>query len=107
MKRSLLGLVVFVACGPSTPAVTVPAPVVKSESPAPREAPAPEGLAPPQPTLRLPRMRVRGADGQDMERRPRAVDVTVSRPLGETGAGKDSQLDEAVRVLLRKLGRAE
>jgi alanyl aminopeptidase len=55
MKRLLLGLVVFVACGPKSPAVTVPAPVVKSDSAAPREAPAPEGLAPPQPTLRLPR----------------------------------------------------
>ncbi|HEY0992513.1 MAG TPA: hypothetical protein VGD80_35915, partial [Kofleriaceae bacterium] len=55
MKRSLFGLVVFVACAPSTPAVTVPAPVVKSESAAPRESAAPAGLAPPQPTLRLPR----------------------------------------------------
>ena len=58
-------------------------------------------------TLRLPRMRVKGADGTDMEMHPRKVDVPVSRPLGETLEGKDSQLDEAVKVLLKKLGRAE
>jgi len=58
-------------------------------------------------TLRLPRMRIKGADGGDMELHPRRVDTAVTRPLGESGAGKDTQLDEAVRVLLRKLGRAE
>ena len=56
-------------------------------------------------TLRLPRMRVRGADGQDMEMQPRKVDVDARRPLGEKG--KDSQLDAAIRLLLRQLGRAE
>jgi hypothetical protein len=35
------------------------------------------------------------------------VDVTVARPLGEWLAGKDTQLDEAVKALLKKLGRAE
>ena len=34
-------------------------------------------------TLRLPRMRVRAADGSDMERHPRQVDVAVTRPIGE------------------------
>jgi len=38
---------------------------------------------------------------------PRKVDVAVSRPLGESAAGKDSQLDEAIRTLLKRLGRAE
>ena len=57
-------------------------------------------------TLRLPRMRVKAADGGDMEMVPRRVDVPVSRPLGESAAGKDSQLDEAIRTLLRRLGRA-
>jgi C-terminal processing protease CtpA/Prc/Tol biopolymer transport system component len=56
-------------------------------------------------SLRLPRMRVRGADGTDMEMHPRRVDHDVRRPLGERG--KDSQLDQAIRVLLQKLGRAE
>jgi hypothetical protein len=50
-------------------------------------------------------MRVRGADGQDMEMQPRKVDVEAARPLGERG--KDSQLDAAIRLLLRQLGRAE
>jgi C-terminal processing protease CtpA/Prc len=58
-------------------------------------------------TLRLPRMRVKGADGKDMERHPREVDVEVSRPLGEGAAGRDAQLDQAIRTLLEQLGRAE
>jgi len=58
-------------------------------------------------TLRLPRMRVKAADGGDMEMSPRKVDVEVFRPLGESAAGRDSQLDEAIRTLLKKLGKAE
>ena len=58
-------------------------------------------------TLRLPRQRVRASDGSDMERVPRKVDVEVLRPLGESLIGKDSQLDEAIRVLIKRLGRAE
>lgn len=56
-------------------------------------------------TLRLPRMRIRAADGSDMEMHPRGVDVEVTRPLGETG--RDSQLDRAIRTLLARLGFAE
>jgi tricorn protease len=58
-------------------------------------------------TFRLPRMRVRAADGTDMELHPRPVDIAVTRPIGESLAGKDSQLDEAIRALLKQLGRAE
>jgi C-terminal processing protease CtpA/Prc len=58
-------------------------------------------------TLRLPRQRVKAADTSDMERHPRPVDTLVTRPIGETLTGKDSQLDEAIRTLLKKLGRAE
>jgi Tol biopolymer transport system component/C-terminal processing protease CtpA/Prc len=58
-------------------------------------------------TLRLPRQRVKAADGGEMERVPRRVDVEVLRPLGESLTGKDSQLDEAIRVLIKKIGRAE
>jgi len=58
-------------------------------------------------TLRLPRMRVKAADGTDMERHPRPVDVAVTRPVGETLSGNDSQLDEAIRQLLKKLGKGE
>jgi Tol biopolymer transport system component/C-terminal processing protease CtpA/Prc len=57
--------------------------------------------------LRLPRMRIRAADGSDMERHSRTVDYPVSRPVGETLIGQDAQLDEAIRQLLKKLGRAE
>lgn len=59
-------------------------------------------------TLRLPRMRVRAADGTDMENAPRPVDVEVKRPLGEWQAtGQDTQLYQAVRTLLRRLGILE
>ena len=58
-------------------------------------------------TLRLPRQRVKASDGGDMERVPRKVDVEVLRPLGESLIGKDAQLDEAIRVLIRRLGRSE
>ncbi|HEY0189516.1 MAG TPA: M1 family metallopeptidase [Kofleriaceae bacterium] len=46
-------LAVLVSCGPPKPAVTVPAPMAKPEVSA--AAPKPDGLIPPQPTLRLPR----------------------------------------------------
>jgi len=55
-------------------------------------------------TFRLPRMRVTANDGSDMERNPRPVDVEVTRPIGETLTDKDSQLDVAVRELLKQLG---
>ncbi len=54
-------------------------------------------------TLRLPRQRIRGADGKDMEMVPRPVDVHVERPIGEWYSGRDSQLDTAVRELLAQL----
>ena len=58
-------------------------------------------------TLRLPRMRITAVDGTDMERHPRPVDITATRPIGETLSDKDTQLDAAIRALLAKLGRAE
>jgi hypothetical protein len=39
-----------------------------------------------------------------MELNPRTVDVPVTRPIGESLAGKDSQLDMAVRELLGQIG---
>lgn len=51
-------------------------------------------------TLRLPRQRIDGTDGKNMELNPRQVDVPVIRPIGETMTGKDSQLDLAVKELL-------
>ncbi len=54
--------------------------------------------------FRLPRMKITANDGTDMERNPRPVDVEVTRPIGETLTGRDSQLDAAVRELLKQLG---
>src|SRR6185436_11924981 len=53
--------------------------------------------------FRLPRMKVTANDGTVMERNPRPVDVEVTRPIGETLTNRDSQLDAAVRELLKQL----
>ncbi|HEX8128242.1 MAG TPA: S41 family peptidase [Pyrinomonadaceae bacterium] len=55
-------------------------------------------------SVRLPRMKVQAADGTNMELNPRPVDVPVSRPIGETYTGSDSQLETAVRELIKQLG---
>ncbi len=52
--------------------------------------------------LRLPEVRVQGADGKTMEMNPRPVDVEVQRPVGEWIEGRDSQLDRAIEVLLNQ-----
>lgn len=56
-------------------------------------------------TVRLPRQLITSNDGKDMELNPRPVDVPVTRPIGESLTGKDSQLDAAVRELLGQIGR--
>jgi hypothetical protein len=38
-----------------------------------------------------------------MELKPRPVDVAVTRPIGESYMGRDSQLDAAVRELLKQI----
>lgn len=53
--------------------------------------------------LRLPFIRVQGADGEDMERAPRPVDISVRRMAGESYSGRDRQLEQAVEELLRRL----
>lgn len=50
-------------------------------------------------TFRLPRQLILGSDGKNMELNPRQVDVPITRPIGESLTGKDSQLDRAVREL--------
>jgi Tol biopolymer transport system component/C-terminal processing protease CtpA/Prc len=55
--------------------------------------------------FRLPRMRITSADGKDMELHPRPVDIPVTRALGEGPAGRDSQLDAAVKSLLEQINR--
>jgi hypothetical protein len=39
-----------------------------------------------------------------MELNPRPVDVPVTRPIGETYTGRDSQLETAVKELLKQIG---
>jgi C-terminal processing protease CtpA/Prc len=53
--------------------------------------------------LRLPRMKITANDGTNMERHPRPVDIEVTRPIGETLTSHDSQLDVAIRELLKQL----
>jgi tricorn protease len=53
--------------------------------------------------LRLPFIKITAADGSPMEFHPRPVDVPVVRPIGESYTGKDSQLDVAVRELLKQI----
>jgi Tol biopolymer transport system component len=54
-------------------------------------------------SLRIPSTVIRGADGKVMEMNPRPVDVLVERPVGESYTGRDSQLDAAVRELMKRL----
>ena len=54
-------------------------------------------------TFRLPRMKITANDGTNMERNPRPVDIEVTRPIGETLTDRDTQLDVAVRELLKQL----
>jgi len=54
-------------------------------------------------TLRLPFIRIRDAEGKDMELFPRPVDIRVDQPVGEGYSGRDTQLDAAVAALLAKL----
>ena len=55
--------------------------------------------------IRVPFSRITDHEGKDMELHPRAVDVPVSRAVGESYSGKDSQLDRAVSELLQELDR--
>ena len=55
-------------------------------------------------TMRMPATRITTLDGTTMELNPRPVDIPVTRPIGESLLGKDSQLDTAVRELLKQLG---
>ena len=55
-------------------------------------------------SIRMPGTRITSNDGQTMELHPRPVDVPVTRPIGESYAGKDSQLETAVRELLKQIG---
>jgi Tol biopolymer transport system component/C-terminal processing protease CtpA/Prc len=54
-------------------------------------------------SFRLPSTRILDAEGKDMEMHPRPVDRLIVRPIGESYAGKDSQLDAAVEELEKTL----
>ncbi len=56
-------------------------------------------------SLRVPFIKVDGADGKNMELVPRPVDVRAVRPVGESYGERDSQLDAAVQALLPRLRR--
>src|SRR5215510_11469253 len=58
-------------------------------------------------TIRMPGTRISTLDGTTMELNPRPVDIPVTRPIGESLVGKDSQLDTAVSELLKQLGSAK
>lgn len=55
-------------------------------------------------SIRMPSTRITSNDGTTMELNPRQVDVPVTRPIGETYTGRDSQLDTAVQTLLKQIG---
>ena len=56
--------------------------------------------------MRMPGTLITGSDGKNMENRPRPVDIAVTRPIGESYTGRDSQLDAAVRELLAEIQTA-
>lgn len=53
--------------------------------------------------LRLPQVRIDDSEGKPMEMHPRPVDIEVTRPIGEGFSNRDSQLDAAVKELLKQL----
>jgi len=57
--------------------------------------------------FRLPRQKIQDGAGTVMEMNPRRVDIPVTRPIGESYTGKDSQLDAAARELLNQIGPRE
>lgn len=54
-------------------------------------------------SVRLPSTRVTDDHGKDVELHPRPVDVLVVRPVRESYAHKDSQLDAAVKQLMGQI----
>ena len=57
--------------------------------------------------LRMPSFKIFASDGSPMEMHPRPVDLPVTRPVGESYAGTDVQLDAAVAELLKQIGPAK
>jgi Tol biopolymer transport system component/C-terminal processing protease CtpA/Prc len=57
-------------------------------------------------SVRLPFITITDVDGKPMELHPRPVDVPVTRPLGESYQGKDSDLAAAVQTLLSQVEKS-
>ncbi len=55
-------------------------------------------------SVRLPFMTNAQRDMVPLERRSRAVDIPIDRPMGESYTGRDTQLERAVAELLRSIG---
>jgi tricorn protease len=53
--------------------------------------------------IRVPFIRITDHEGKDMEMHPRAIDVEVKNAIGESLTGNDSQLEAAVKELLRQV----
>jgi tricorn protease len=54
-------------------------------------------------SVRLPFMKNASLDAKALERVPRAVDIRVDRPLGESYTARDTQLDAAIKELLAEI----
>ncbi|MGK2857977.1 MAG: S41 family peptidase [Thermoanaerobaculia bacterium] len=55
--------------------------------------------------VRIPFVTITTASGEPMEMAPRPVDIEVRRALGEDAAGRDTQIEAAVRELLGQIGK--
>jgi C-terminal processing protease CtpA/Prc len=54
--------------------------------------------------LRTPMIKIQAHDGVDMELHPRPVDVLIDTAIGDIAAGRDPQLEAAVKSLLADIG---
>ncbi|GAB3951373.1 S41 family peptidase [Spirosoma harenae] len=54
-------------------------------------------------SIRLPFIRITDNAGKNMELAPRPVDIAVSRPIGESYTDQNTQLDVAVKELIKQL----
>jgi len=55
-------------------------------------------------SITIPAGKTVALDGTDLERHPRPVDVEVIQVPGESLSGRDSQLDAAIKLLLKQTG---
>ncbi|GAB3693009.1 S41 family peptidase [Spirosoma flavus] len=58
-------------------------------------------------SIRLPFSRITDNTGKNMELAPRPVDIPVSRPIGESYTDQNTQLDVAVKELVKQLDDAK